>query len=211
MSTLSHNRGQERTHDPDQTHRKPCAHKGTKKRKLTQDHLHKILTRFELWPGWKPWSFNRFLSLNNWVMTHCRSQPDVTPKSEVQWRKEPTITYYKMWHNLSQTPKMCPHSSLPIKVKKQDTQRSTSSHPQEIKTPQHCHCFVRKANDHIISPKSFSISTLNWANTPFRNPEWWFQHNFNQAIHKWPLWTFFFQNITWIICRAYSTHSATMD
>jgi hypothetical protein len=32
-----------------------------------------------------------------------------------------------------------------------------------------------------------------------------FQSTLNQAIHKWPLWTFFL-NFTWKICRVYSTY-----
>ncbi len=37
---------------------------------------------------------------------------------------------WKLWHNLSQTPKTCTHKSA-NRAKKQDTQRSTSSNPQE--------------------------------------------------------------------------------
>jgi hypothetical protein len=84
MSTLSHNIGKERTHDPDQNTPQTLCPQRNREAQLNTRPLaqnpHSVRTLARL----KIKIINRFLSLDNPVKTHCRSNPDITLKSEVR-------------------------------------------------------------------------------------------------------------------------------
>ncbi len=104
MSTLSHNRGKERMHDHDQnTPQTLCPQRNREARVNTRQlaqNLHSVRTLAWL----KTKIINRFLSLDNRVKTHCRSNPDITLKSEV--RRNGT----KSWFNIAK--QLCPNSTV---------------------------------------------------------------------------------------------------
>ncbi len=99
--------------------------------------------------------------------------------------------------------------------------RSTSSHPQEnYPNTTASSLLCKKANDHIISLKRMllqqqtvdsihqtNLQALLWTKQTHRSEilKDDFKSTFNQAIYKWPLWTFFL-NFTCKICRAYSAY-----
>ncbi len=146
MSILSHNRGKERTHDPDQTHRKPCAHNRTEKLKWTQDHLHKILTRFKLWPGWKPWSSKILVlrqSCQDTLQVKSRHHPEVRSPTK---RKEVVIQHSQTtMSELNRDLKTRTGITSCHKVKNETREDlQVQIHMKITKTPQHCHCFVKK-------------------------------------------------------------------
>ncbi len=99
--------------------------------------------------------------------------PDITMKSEV--RQSGT----KSWFNIAK--QLCP-TSPGVKTHAQASSPTLKSRtkPKKIykfkstgKLPKNTTAsslFCKKPNDQVISPNKHSSSTLNWANTPFRNP-----------------------------------------
>ena len=146
MSTLSHNRGQERTHDPDQnTPQTLCPQRNREAlvntRQLAQNP-HSVRTL----AGLKTTIIHRFLSFNNWVKTHCRSNPDVTLKSQVKHHIQP-------W-----SPALKPCLEVLPWSQEQNPRRLTSSNPQE--NYQHTTAsslFCKKANDQVISKQKMLL------------------------------------------------------
>ncbi len=128
------------------TQRKPCAHNGTEKPEWTQDNLHKILTRLELWPGWKP-----------------RSSTDSCPSTiESRPTAGQSRHHSEVWSPMKRNRVVTQHSQTTMSdlTGSQDTRTGIQSclevdnkthedlqvqiHRKITKTPQHRHCFVRK-------------------------------------------------------------------
>ena len=218
MSTLSHNRGQERTHDPDQnTPQTLCPQRNREAlvntRQLAQNPHSvrtlaglktKIITdscpsTIESWPTagqprhhFEVWSQTRIgikIHSETWLALASDVLPWTNPRNPPQKTKLTDLNCSTYRRN------------------EENLRRSTSSNPQEnYQNTTASSLFCKTANDQVISKSDAASVTNDWQHptklfkfyfelqhpTPFSEIlKDDFKLNFNQANYKWPLWTFF--------------------
>ena len=142
MSTLSHNRGKERTHDHDQnTPQTLCTQRN---REALSEHK-TTCTKSSLGSN-----FGRAENLDHPLIlvfrqssqTHCRSYPDITLKSDARHARH----HAQLWESCLDVRYWCPawsKSCLDIKNKTHEDLQ-VQIHRKITQTPQHRHCYVRK-------------------------------------------------------------------
>ena len=135
--------------------------------------------------------------------THCRSYPDITLKSDARHARH----HAQLWESCFDVRYWCPAWSKSCLDIKNKTYEDLQVHIHRKITQTHSIVIVIKiANDHVISLKRMllqqqtvdsiqqtNLQVLLWTKqTPHSEIlKDDFKSTLNQAIHKWPLWTFF--------------------
>ncbi len=153
MSTLSHNRGKESTHDHDQNTPQTLCTQRNREALVNTSLLHQILTRFELWPGWKPRSsIDSCLSTieSDPLQVKTRHHPEVWRQTHVTSRSTLKVLTRRP------APEVLPR---PSKKANEDLQvHPQENYPNTTATSLLC----KKANDQVISPQERCCFSNKW-------------------------------------------------
>ncbi len=151
MSTLSQNRGKERTHDHDPNTQQTLCPQRNREALVNTSQLAQNPHSVRTLAGLKTSIINRFLSFDNRVRPTAGHTSRHHPEVWRQTYPTPRSTQRVLPRRPALMPclvKTC------LDIKKQNPRRSTSSHPQEnYPNTTASSLLCKKANDHVISLK----------------------------------------------------------
>ena len=205
MSTLSHHRGKERTHDPKQNtpltlypQRNREAEVNTRPlgsnfgRAENQDHQQILVLR---------------QSSQDPLQVKSRHHSEVW--SPTKWNKLRFNIAKQLCPNSTESEVTHRHHVLP-QSQEQNPKRSTSSNTQEnYQNTTASSLFCKKANDQVISPHKFFKFNFELSKHPFQKSSKMISNQILTKQFTNDHFGHFSLNFTWGICWSYSTYSAT--